>query len=134
MARVAVFGTFDIFHPGHVSFLKQAKKLGDYLLVIVARDSSVKVAKGKLPRNYQNKRANVIRKSKIANKVILGSKKHNYFRTIRTYKIDTIILGYDQKPSILALKKALRRHRLSQVTITRAKAYNPNKYKSSKLT
>lgn len=134
MTRVIAFGTFDIFHPGHISFLKQAKKLGDYLVVVVARDHNTTKVKGKTPQNNENKRAHTIRKAKIADKVILGSRTNNYFQTLRTYKIDTVALGYDQKPTISALRKVLRKHRLSKVAIKRLKSYNPNKYKSSKLT
>lgn len=133
MKRVIAFGTFDIFHPGHVSFLKQAKKLGDYLLVVVARDQNTLKAKGKLPRNNELFRLKAIRGAKIADKAILGSATNNYFRTLRTNKINLIALGYDQKPTISQLKKTLRKHRLSQVEIKRLKPYNPNKYKSSKL-
>lgn len=39
-------GCFDILHPGHVSYLKQAKKLGDRLIVAVNTDDSVKRLKG----------------------------------------------------------------------------------------
>lgn len=133
MDRVAVFGTFDIFHPGHISFLKQAKKLGDFLLVVVARDQSVKEAKDRLPRETEIKRLRAVRQSTLADKAILGSKTNNYFRTLRTNKIGIIALGYDQKPSIYQLKKQLRRHRLNNLKIIRLKSYNPAKYKSSKL-
>lgn len=133
MNRVVVFGTFDIFHPGHISFLNQAKKGASFLLVIVARDINVKKAKGSLPRNIETIRSRNVRAAKIADKVVLGSKTHNYFQTLRTYKIDRIVLGYDQKPLIRQLRKALKQHRLSNIEITRVKSYNPNKYKSSKL-
>ncbi|MEI6711388.1 MAG: adenylyltransferase/cytidyltransferase family protein [bacterium] len=35
------FGTFDRFHPGHEYYLREAKKLGDTLITIVARDNTV---------------------------------------------------------------------------------------------
>jgi FAD synthetase len=133
MKKVIAFGTFDIFHPGHISNLKQARKLGDYLVVVVARDHNTLKQKGQLPRNSEKKRSAAIRKAKIADKVILGSKTNNYFQTLRTYKIDLIALGYDQRPTIPQLKKALKKHRLAKVEIKRLKSYNPNKYKSSKL-
>ena len=38
MVRVVATGTFDIIHPGHIRFLEEAKKLGDELIVIVARE------------------------------------------------------------------------------------------------
>lgn len=133
MKKVIVFGTFDIFHPGHTYFFGQAKRLGDYLLVVVARDKNVEKAKGKLPRNSEKFRAKVIRQTKIADKVILGSKTGNYFRTLRTHKIDTVALGYDQRPTTPFLKKTLKKHRLNKVEIKRLKSYNPSKYKSSLL-
>jgi len=133
MNRVIAFGTFDIFHPGHFSFLRQAKKLGKFLLVVIARDQFVKKQKGRFPKNSDKARAEIVRKSKIADKVVLGSKTHNFFRTLRTYRINTIALGYDQKPKIPELKKQLKKHRLANLKIIRLKPYNPSKYKSSKL-
>ena len=50
MIKVLVFGTFDIIHPGHVFFLNQAKKLGDFLCVVVSRDETV----NELKREYPN--------------------------------------------------------------------------------
>lgn len=40
-------GCFDILHPGHVTYLQQARKLGDRLIVAVNDDASVKRLKGK---------------------------------------------------------------------------------------
>jgi len=39
-------GCFDLLHPGHVSYLKEAKTLGDKLIVAINSDSSVKKIKG----------------------------------------------------------------------------------------
>lgn len=39
-------GCFDILHPGHVAYIKQAKALGDRLVVAVNTDASVKRLKG----------------------------------------------------------------------------------------
>jgi len=38
---VMTFGTFDRFHPGHEYYLREAKKLGDSLLTVIARDVTV---------------------------------------------------------------------------------------------
>lgn len=46
--KVIVFtnGCFDILHAGHITYLKQAKALGDYLIIGVNSDASVKRLKG----------------------------------------------------------------------------------------
>ena len=43
---VTVNGAFDLFHVGHLEILEQAKKQGDYLIVGLNSDSSVKSYKG----------------------------------------------------------------------------------------
>lgn len=133
MRKIVVFGTYDILHPGHEHFFKQAKAQGDYLIVVVARDKFVKTAKGKYPKNKETQRTINVRKSKIPNKVLLGSKSHNFYRTIRTNQIEIIALGYDQKPSITVLRKKLKKHRLPKVKIIRLKPYSPNIYKTKLL-
>ena len=112
MRKIIVFGTYDILHPGHEHFFKQAKALGDYLIVVVARDKFVKTAKGKHPKNKEIQRALNVRKSKTPNKVLIGSKSNNFYQTIRTNQVEIIALGYDQKPSIPVLRKKLKKHRL----------------------
>ena len=44
--KIVIAGTFDILHPGHVYFLKEARKHGDSLVVVIARDETVKNLKG----------------------------------------------------------------------------------------
>jgi glycerol-3-phosphate cytidylyltransferase-like family protein len=39
--HVMCFGTFDIFHPGHAYYLSEAKKLGDTITIVIARDHRV---------------------------------------------------------------------------------------------
>ena len=54
-------GCFDIIHRGHVEYLKQARKLGDFLVVGLNSDESVKRLKGVTrPFNNQSDRAEVL--------------------------------------------------------------------------
>ena len=92
---VMVFGTFDVFHAGHEDFLNQAKTLGDYLIVVVARDATVKNVKGEYPEGNEKKRANAIRETELADKVVIGYNDDKY-RVIKKYKPNVIALGYDQ--------------------------------------
>ncbi|MBI4440153.1 FAD synthase [Candidatus Woesearchaeota archaeon] len=126
MKKVMAFGSFDVIHPGHVYFLKKAKELGDFLAVVVARDSTIEKVKGKMPMYNENHRLNQIRDLKIADIVLLGSKK-NYFEGIMKIKPDVIALGYDQK--FLASGENLPRH----AEIVRIKPYREKVYKSSLL-
>ena len=62
--RIVVFtnGVFDILHPGHVRYLRDARALGDLLIVGVNSDRSVR-ALGKAadrPVNPENERAEVL--------------------------------------------------------------------------
>ena len=43
---VVASGCFDILHVGHIRYLQEAKKLGDYLVVFISDDMSVKMIKG----------------------------------------------------------------------------------------
>lgn len=54
-------GCFDILHRGHVTYLAEAKKLGDLLILGVNSDASVKRLKGpERPINNENDRAYVL--------------------------------------------------------------------------
>ena len=54
-------GCFDILHPGHTRYLSSARELGDYLLVAVNSDSSIKTIKGEgRPITPQEERAELL--------------------------------------------------------------------------
>jgi len=40
MKKVICFGTFDLLHLGHLNYFQQAKKQGDYLIVVIATDKT----------------------------------------------------------------------------------------------
>ena len=131
MRKVMAFGTFDIFHPGHINYLKQAKKQGNYLIVIVARDQTVLKIKKEKSLNDEQTRLDTVKKSQLAEKVILGNLNDKYL-VIEKYKPDVVALGYDQKVNLSELKEKIRKFKLG-TKIIRLKAYQPNIYKSSKL-
>jgi FAD synthetase len=126
-----VFGTFDVFHPGHEYFLNQAKKHGDELIVVVARDSTVKQLKGKLPVNDENNRLKLIQALTYVNKAMLGYEIADKHKIIEEIKPDLICLGYDQLAFVDDLEKELKKRGLI-TSITRIDAYKPNIYKSSR--
>ena len=55
--KVLTGGCFDILHFGHITFLKQAKTLGDHLIVALESDGNVKRVKGDMrPIHTQEQR------------------------------------------------------------------------------
>ncbi len=131
MNRVMVFGTFDILHPGHLNFLKQARKYGDYLIVVVGRDRTVEKVKGKLPKHSEKERVRQIEKTGLTDKVMLGYLKDHY-KVIQEHKPDLICLGYDQNSFADGLPEALKRFKI-KTRIVRLKPFKQDIYKSSKL-
>lgn len=97
MKKVLCTGTFDILHKGHKKFLKDAKKQGSYLIVIVISDEAVLENKNRLPVNNQEKRAKAIEDFGIADKIIKVSKDFNAnLKSIAKINPDVIVVGYDQ--------------------------------------
>jgi FAD synthetase len=129
--KVMAFGTFDLFHAGHEECLKQAKQLGDNLIVVIARDETVKNVKGEYPINNEKERLKSVKNSGYADKVILGnfSNKH---QVIVKYKPDIIALGYDQFVFTQKLQTTFIQHNLN-TEIVRMTPYLPHLYKTSIL-
>jgi len=131
--RIMVFGTFDFLHEGHLHFFKQARKLSQnpYLIVSVARSSNVKKIKGSMPTWGEKRRVLEVKKSGLADKVVLGSKAH-YIGHIVKNKPSVIALGHDQVNYTKDLQRKLA-HTGLIVRIERLKAYKRHVYKSSLL-
>ena len=94
MIKVMATGTFDLLHIGHIYFLKEAKKLGDKLIVIVARDSTVRKLKHE-PVTPEEMRLQLIKELRIVDEAYLG-KKDDMYDIVIDIKPDIIALGYDQ--------------------------------------
>jgi FAD synthetase len=94
MIRVLATGVFDILHPGHVHFLTEARKLGDELVVVVARDSVAQRMKG-LPFIPENIRLAMVASLKPVDRAILGVE-GNIYDILTIVKPDIVALGYDQ--------------------------------------
>lgn len=119
------FGTFDRVHPGHFFYLSELKKIGDELIVVVARDVNVKRMKGKRPYFNENQRRLGVIETGLADRVILGNKK-DFFKIIRDFKPSVLGFGYDQWVNMDVLKKLF-----PKIEMVRLGPYHPHKFKSS---
>jgi cytidyltransferase-like protein len=93
---VFVGGSFQIIHPGHIHTLKSAKSLGDFLVVSVARDSTVRQTRKKDLLNNEMERRELVDSIKYVDAAILGSESDIY-ETVEFVKPNIIALGYDQE-------------------------------------
>ncbi len=104
---VLVGGCFDILHVGHIKFLKEAKKHGDHLLVILESDETVKKLKGENRPNFpQNDRAEVLSSIKYVDSVVLLNpigKDDEYNKLILQIRPD--IIAVTENDPILEKKK-----------------------------
>lgn len=131
MKTVLVTGTFDFFHAGHLYLLKNAKKYGDRLVVVLARDKTVVRIKGRKPLHTEKERKQILESIGIVDKAILGDQKDPY-KVIRAVKPDIICLGYDQQHTFaLELKEELGRRGM-KTKVVQLKPYAPQRIKSSK--
>lgn len=95
--KIIVFtnGCFDILHIGHVRYLKDAKKLGDILIVGVNSDKSVKIIKGALrPITTENDRAEILSSLYFVDYVIIFDEQIPY-SLINLIKPDIHVKGGD---------------------------------------
>jgi len=89
-------GCFDIIHVGHIRYLREARALGDVLIVGVNSDKSVSLIKPKRPINPQDYRAEVLSSLEMVDYVTLFDEE-TPFELIRFLQPDILVKGGDWK-------------------------------------
>lgn len=131
MKTVMCAGTFDTIHPGHLFYLSEAKKYGDRLVVVVARDDTSESFKGKKPKHSERERLEAVRMLNIVDEAVLGHH-GNIFDIIEEIKPNIICLGYDQNVQKNQLEEELNKRGV-KAEVIRVDAYKPHMYKSSRM-
>lgn len=131
MRIVVATGTFEILHPGHILFLRDARKLGDRLIVIISTDKNVKKRKGRI-LIPEKQRLDVIRALKFVDDAIIGDNK-DIFKPIMKIKPDIIALGKNQKFGEKELEIELKNRGLTAKVIRIKKFWNSELNSSSKI-
>jgi FAD synthetase len=113
---VLASGVFDLLHLGHVRFLEEAKKAGGKdaeLIVIVARDNTIRKRKGMKPIMSEDQRRALVESLKVVDEAILGYENFNMDQVIDKIKPDIIAMGYDQKDMTDTVEKTVAKRGLS---------------------
>jgi cytidyltransferase-like protein len=71
MRKIAISGYFDPIHVGHVEYINNAKKLGDWLIVIVNNNKQCALKKGKYFMD-ENDRVLIVKNIKAVDEVFLS--------------------------------------------------------------
>ena len=122
-------GVFDIIYPGHLFTLSSAKKLGDILVISIAKDETVQKLKNRYPLNKEKMRQKLVGSLRIVDLALLGNTT-DMFKMIETVKPDVIALGYDQKHDTDELIKESNRRSL-QIKVVRFSSSIENNKSSS---
>lgn len=92
--RVITYGTFDMFHIGHLNLLNRLAELGDELIVAVSTDE-FNALKGKKTLIPYEQRAEIVRNIKCVSKVIPEESWEQKVEDIKHHEADIFAMGDD---------------------------------------
>jgi len=95
MRRVITFGTFDVFHVGHVNILERAASYGDYLIVGISSDELNFSKKNRYPIYSESSRCKIISSLKCVNEIFIEESLELKADYIKKYNADTLVMGDD---------------------------------------
>jgi len=130
---VLASGVFDLLHLGHVRFLEEAKKAGGAnaeLVVIIARDSTVKKRKSEKPVMSEKQRCALVASLRVVDKAILGYRRFDVAKVIERISPDVVAFGYDQKEMEEAVRNYVNLRGLN-IKVVRIEKFSSDELDSS---
>jgi len=130
---VLTTGAFDMLHPGHVKLLEEAKKLAGSdgkLVVLIARDETVRRNKGRDPIFDEESRRYMVSMLKPVDEAILGYTPPSFEKVIERVKPDIVVFGYDQEKFRREFERFCRERGID-VDIVVARKYSLGRLNSS---
>ncbi len=115
--KVLTAGTFEIIHPGHIYYLKEAWKLGR-VITIIARDSTVRKIKKRDVIIGEEQRLEVVSSLYYVHKARLGYE-DDILKVVEEERPDIILLGPDQPFDEDKILSELKRRGLDTIQVKR---------------
>ena len=94
MKKVITYGTFDLFHFGHLEILRRAKELGEYLVVAISTDEFNEIKDKKCVYPFEH-RINIVEAIKYVDEVIPENNWNQKRHDILKNEIDIFTMGND---------------------------------------
>jgi FAD synthetase len=104
---VLASGVFDLLHPGHIHFLKEARALGASLVVVITSDETAR-RQGKTPVFSDEDRRQLVGALRFVDVAMIGEAGKDFGTTMDVMP-DVIALGYDQFSELERLRAELDR-------------------------
>jgi glycerol-3-phosphate cytidylyltransferase len=101
---IITYGTFDMFHIGHLKLLKRLSKMGDKLIVAIS-DDAFNEGKGKKVMIPYKQRAKIVKSIKYVDKVIPEKNWEQKVLDVQKYNVDTFVMGDDWEGKFDFLKE-----------------------------
>ncbi len=96
MSRTVItFGTFDVFHVGHLRVIERAAALGDRLVVGVSADALNERKKGRAPVFSQEERLEIVAALKVVDEVFVEESLELKRAYIEQFGADVLVMGDD---------------------------------------
>lgn len=92
---VLTFGTFDVFHVGHLRILERASSFGTQLIVGVSTDQLNLEKKGRAPVFSQDERCEILKALRCVDQVFLEESLALKGQYINRYAADVLVMGDD---------------------------------------
>ncbi len=107
----------DLFHRGHLEFIKKAKKLGDYLIIGLHPDDVATIYKRKPIMNFAD-RKKIIESIREVDKVVedcMDYRRPTMFENLKKYNVDILVHGDDWLPPLYQEAKEKKLCKVVQV-------------------
>jgi len=104
MRKVITYGTFDLFHYGHIRLLQRARKLGDYLIVALSTDE-FNAGKGKKSVMSYEERKEILEAIRYVDSVIPETKWEQKISDVTENGVSVFVMGDDWEGKFDFLKE-----------------------------